>query len=145
MVALPVEDAADAPRRERGRVGRPPIEESIELLMPSQFRTPAHESWWPGEKRLMLAVLTDAVEILAIGPAANGPRRRALYEETVAWVASDDTQWPFSFVNVCDALDLSASRVRSVIDELSSPVRRAPAPPLEPLRWEIAPRYEVAG
>ena len=87
----------------------------------------------------------DAVVTILKYASVERPRARRLFVEASEWIAADDRTWPFSFVNVCDALDLSASRVRSVIDELSSPVRRAPAPPLEPLRWEIAPRYEVAG
>ena len=77
--------------------------------------------------------------------SAERPRARRLFAEATEWVAADDRGWPFSFVNVCDALDLSVSRVRSAIDELSSPVRRPLAVPLEPPRWEIAPRYEIAG
>lgn len=77
--------------------------------------------------------------------SAERPRARRLFAEATEWIAADDREWPFSFVNVCDALDLSVSRVRSAIDELSSPVRRPLAVPLEPPRWEIAPRYEIAG
>jgi hypothetical protein len=107
-----IDTTAPEPRR---RVGRPPIEESIELVMPSQFHAPASESWWPGEKRLMLAVLTDAIEVLTKGARANGPRRECLFEETVEWLADDDTKWPYSFVNVCAGLGLDVAAVRSAL------------------------------
>ncbi|HLY36878.1 MAG TPA: hypothetical protein VKU61_02510 [Candidatus Binatia bacterium] len=103
-----------APARRR-RVGRPPIEESIDLLMPSQFHAPASESWWPGEKRLMLAVLADAIEVLTKGARANDLRRRLLFEDAVEWLADDDTKWPYSFVNVCAVLGLDAAAVRSAL------------------------------
>jgi hypothetical protein len=98
-----------------------------------------------GERVLRRAVLVDAVMTILKYAKAEGPRARRLFAEASEWVAADDREWPFSFVNVCDALDLSAARVRSAIDELSSPMWHAPAAPLEPEPWESAPRYEVAG
>ena len=110
--------------RARRRVGRPPIEESIELVMPTQFHAPASETWWPGEKRLMLAVLTDAIEILLKGPGVNGPRRRDLYEETASWLAGDEPEWPFSFFNVCAVLGLDEGAVRSSVGRRIEQARR---------------------
>jgi hypothetical protein len=40
-------------------------------------------------------------------------RARRHLAEVEAWFASDDDVWPFSFVNLCHALDLDASSVRS--------------------------------
>src|SRR5262245_27264137 len=100
------------PRRPRGR---PPIHlaASLNLVLPSQlvpeFPGPGRV---PGERRLMLAVLTDAVAILAKHRKASEGRRRLLYQETAAWVRSDDASWPFSFVNVCEAIGFSPSCVR---------------------------------
>jgi hypothetical protein len=77
-------------------------------LLPPQLVYP-HRS---PEQRLMAAVLEDAMRELArpseiwIGAAG---RRRA---EVQAWVESDDVAWPFSFLNVCDALDLNPAGVR---------------------------------
>ena len=70
------------------------------------------------------------------------PRGRRLFAEAREWVAEDDTCWPFSFVNICDALELSVTRVRSSIEELTSPVRRAApsAPEPEIVTWPIAKR-----
>jgi hypothetical protein len=33
----------------------------------------------------------------------------------VAWFRSDDTRWPYSFVNVCDGLGLSPGAVRRTL------------------------------
>ncbi len=85
------------------------------IVMPVQFHTPASEAWWPGEKRLMLAVLTDAIDILMKGPGVNDPRRTTVFDETVAWFTRDDADWPCSFVNVCDALGIDARAVRAAI------------------------------
>ena len=98
-----------------------------------------------GEQLLRRAVLIDAVMTIIKYADVDKPRARRLLAEASAWVAADDREWPFSFLNICDALDLSAPRVRSSIDELSSPQRRTAALSVEPPPWAIAPRYEVAG
>jgi len=135
QATCPTEDAVGvAPptaTRPRRRVGRPPIEESIELVVPAQFHTPASESWWPGEKRLMLAVLTDAIDILLKGPGVNGPRRRDLYEETASWFAGEAPEWPYSFLNVCAVLDLDERAVRSAVGRKIEQARRRIRIPIE--------------
>jgi hypothetical protein len=66
----------------------------------------------------MAAVLEDAMRELArpsevwMGAAE---RRRA---EVQAWVESDDVAWPFSFLNVCEALDLDPAHLRRHIARL---------------------------
>jgi hypothetical protein len=69
-------------------------------------------------RRLMFAVLQDALTIiLSRGQHLRRVRRRLL-RETIAWVRSDDLAWPFSFLNVCEALDLDACRLRHRLDPL---------------------------
>ena len=84
-----------------------------EIILPSQFaergqaRTP--------EQRLMLAVLSDALDLLLArlrpGALKATSRPRAIAEAR-AWVESDDTLWPFSFENVCGALGLHPDWLR---------------------------------
>ena len=62
-----------------------------------------------GMRRLMVAVLQDATSALAGGA---GPGRGRLYRETVEWVDSDDADWAFSFVNVCEFLGHDPDAVR---------------------------------
>jgi hypothetical protein len=61
----------------------------------------------------MAAVLEDAMRELS-RPEGEwiGARARRL-AEIHAWFASDDVAWPFSFVNVCEALDLDVGSFRS--------------------------------
>jgi len=108
-----------SPRPRRGR-GRPPIHLSaaLNLLLPSQVFPQFPESRLPGEKRLMLAVLQDAIAILVKHRDAADPRARQIYFETADWIRSEDTEWPFSFVNVCDAIGFSRSSVRRAIARL---------------------------
>src|SRR5438874_1232578 len=54
------------------------------------------------EKRLMLAVLNDALLTLARHRGAADYRAQKRVSEVDVWVASDDVEWPFAFVNVCE-------------------------------------------
>ena len=64
------------------------------------------------ERRLMLAVLHEAVlAYLTAGPRST----RESMVEVEAWFASDDTTWPYSFGNLCDALGLDRAAVRRAL------------------------------
>ena len=76
----------------------------FEAVLPSQFFNPQTRSSLQPEKRLMLAVLEDAVLLYTRVPQ--------IAPETEAWVQADDRTWPYSFVNLCDALGLDRSAVR---------------------------------
>ena len=69
------------------------------------------------ETRLMGAILRDALrEVLQC--TASAPHRRNFLRDAVAWILADDPDWPFSFVNVCQALDINASALRSALAPL---------------------------
>jgi hypothetical protein len=70
------------------------------------------------ERRLMAAVLNDATEAYLDPP---GPRRRSLRRELDEWFASDATDWPFSFVNVCHSLALDPDAVRADVARATLP------------------------
>jgi hypothetical protein len=40
-------------------------------------------------------------------------RQQRLYMEAYRWVASDDRQWPYSFCNVADVLNVAPERLRA--------------------------------
>ena len=92
--------------------------------MPSQFFPERGDGPQPGERRLMRAVLVDALELLFKCEAAQDARGRRLFAETERWLASDDTRWPFSFLNVCDALGLVPSCVRKGVARCLAARRR---------------------
>ena len=112
-MALPASEPA-APAPPARRRGRPPIHLSLSLnlVMPSQFFPEAGDGPAPGEKRLMRAVLKDALELLFKWDGTEDRRGGRLLAETQRWLGSDDTRWPFSFLNVCDALGLDPSCVQ---------------------------------
>jgi hypothetical protein len=64
------------------------------------------------EHRLLFAVLEDALRILSCVDGSRSPTSARLVVEARDWVLSDDTQWPFSFRNLCDALEIGADTVQ---------------------------------
>lgn len=65
------------------------------------------------ETVLAAAVLKLAFEDLQKHRGATETRRRRTFREAYAWVVSNERRWPFSFLNVCDMLDLSPLALRS--------------------------------
>src|ERR1700752_1762596 len=68
------------------------------------------------ERTLLLAVLTDAIQRYRRLATIQGARRREL-SEAAGWILSNDREWPYSFVNVCEALGIEPSRLRHAVVE----------------------------
>ncbi len=85
-----------------------------DLIVPSQFfdRIRAERSSQP-EKRLMLAVMEDAISTFQKSVQGATRRQRRLLKETEEWIGSANTAWPFSFENICAALDIEADYLRT--------------------------------
>ena len=64
------------------------------------------------EKRLMLAVLEDAIEIYLREAARPAGRASPEFAAAAAWLRSPDDHWPFSFVGICRVLGLEPSAIR---------------------------------
>jgi hypothetical protein len=65
------------------------------------------------EKSLAKGVLRQAAKDLRLFYAVQDPVSQALYMDAFSWVVSDDTSWPYSFVNVCQLLRLPIEFTRS--------------------------------
>jgi len=65
-----------------------------------------------GERRLMLAVLIDAIRTLSQGSLRLPPQQRLAWLRDRAWMQREDMADPFSFVSICAALGLSPGYVR---------------------------------
>ena len=72
------------------------------------------------ERGLALAIVQQALNDLASHRFARGRRGQRLYWEAYGWVAADDRVWPFSFVNLCEALGLEVEPLRRrVLDPMT--------------------------
>jgi hypothetical protein len=83
-------------------------------IVPEPFPTVVAARWQP-ERRLMIAVLEDALETYLATMGALRGIRRVRFTEAAAWFRSDDTEWPFSFVNICQACGFDAPTIRRTL------------------------------
>jgi len=84
-----------------------------ELLMPSQFFDRCRgSSLLEGERRLMLAVLEDAVSCFQKFAGSTRPRAKRLFQEAEEWILDTDESWPFSFESACVVLGYDSGYVR---------------------------------
>jgi hypothetical protein len=113
--------------KERQQIG---LEERLaglftpDTLLPSQyFDRMRRRSEFDGERRLMIAVLEDAVDVYRKQVGAQDARGKQLFREAEEWIEDTDRTWLFSFENICDVLDIDATYVRRGLHALK---RRGP-------------------
>jgi hypothetical protein len=72
------------------------------------------------QRELADGVLKQAAQDLRRFHGAVSAIERELYLDAYRWVISDDFSWPFSFLNVCELLNLSPEDVRQeLVSDLS--------------------------
>ena len=87
---------------------------SPDQVLPIQFQ----EVWQNGsfqspERELAVSVLAQAALDIEKCREMQHGRKRRIYREAYNWVASDDRSWPYSFLNLCDTLNLSPAFLRA--------------------------------
>src|SRR5215470_6705302 len=91
----------------------PESELAPEIILPAQLHEPSRAgARIQPEKRLQVAVLADAVLTFHRWAGSEGTRPCRLFVEVEAWFASDDADGPFSFVPICESLQLDPSYIR---------------------------------
>jgi hypothetical protein len=87
-----------------------------EPILPSQFfeGRKKNQALEP-EKRLMLAVLSDAVHCYRVGCDAQKTSRIRAFLEAEQWLFGTKGYGPFSCENVCNALDVSPEYLRKML------------------------------
>jgi hypothetical protein len=76
----------------------------IETLYKKQIRE--------GEEGLMLAVLDNAIECFQKYVLAQREREKRLFREAEEWIVEKDSDWFFSFENICETLQLYPDYIR---------------------------------
>ncbi len=97
----------------------------IHIMLPAQYASRVRSA--EPHKRLMAAVLRAVVDDCRGGSAYRRSTGKGVIEagsvrKAVAYVASTDRTWPFSFENLCDALGLDATALRQELVAMRDPV-----------------------
>jgi hypothetical protein len=118
---------------------KPELEERLEtlfvpdMLLPSQYFDRTRRRVGPhGERRLMLAVLGDAVDMYRKHVGAREGPHRELFEDAERWIEDRDSSWFYSFENICDVLDLEPEWIRRGLRAWKARARREVAITVEP-------------
>ena len=84
-----------------------------DLILPCQYYDVSGGHRLSGEQRLMLALLTDAINVYQKGVLSHVTRARRLYVDAERWILADNDsgEW-LSFDTVCDALGIDAINLR---------------------------------
>jgi hypothetical protein len=87
-----------------------------DVFLPSQFYGASGLSrQLEGEKRLMIAILKDAVECLDKYRSSRNSTGRSNYQNALQWVEDHGTEWLFSFTNICDLLGFDPDYLRQLL------------------------------
>jgi hypothetical protein len=106
------------------------------ILLPAQFFTTSSKAVDSGEKRLMLAVLEEAVVTLHRHFNDTTCDSRRAFLEVERWVrCTDDSSWPFAFENICEALKLDAERLRQGLEAWKESQRQSRDRPASEPPW----------
>src|SRR5713226_7623914 len=88
-----------------------------DTLLPEQFFSLLGRKPLQGEKRLLLAMLEDAVHCFQTYLLARKPHERRLFQEAEEWINSKDLHWFFSFENICEILGIHPGRLRDALQQ----------------------------
>ena len=67
------------------------------------------------ENELLLAVLQDGIYCFRDNLNARSEEKTALCQEARAWIFSSDSGWLFSFLSICDLLDMDPEYIRQAL------------------------------
>ena len=84
-----------------------------EAVLPVQFYGPRRQaSELQPVRRLLVAMLADAVRCFQSSFGATQSEKRLEFAEARGWIFADRNDGPFSFLTVCEALDLEPRTIR---------------------------------
>lgn len=83
-----------------------------DVLLPEQFNSAGHLTNLQPERRLMLAVLEDAIQTVMRHGGDRRPRQRKLVRDVERWLDPRHDEGIFSFNSICTVLDLDGESIR---------------------------------
>ena len=122
-----------------------------DTLVPAQYfdRIGADLAYQP-EKRLMLAVLEEAIATFQRHVSSSTPRSMRLVQDVEEWAEATENDWPYSFENICAALDIESEYLRKGMAHWKAGERRRtgvgqPAVYRFPFRRVNGRRHSITG
>ena len=82
------------------------------LLSAQYFDTLRRQTLLEPEKRLMLAILDDAINCYQDNLFSQRAKNRRLFDEAEEWIVTAGGEWIFSFDPVCESLGFNPEYVR---------------------------------
>jgi hypothetical protein len=127
---------------DQSRLRTDDILSQADIILPSQYYG-SRGSVRSGERRLILAVLVDAINDLQSWKGVGSARKRRNCAEAALWVNTRGSCHPFSFDSVCDALEIDSELLRSQLSAFTvRPVNSARRPALGRLRLKELSRSD---
>jgi hypothetical protein len=85
-----------------------------DTMLPSQYFAAAlrRKGALKPERRLIIAVLQDAIECFQKNLFAREGKARQLYADAEEWIISEDRSHYFSYENICEILEMNPEYVR---------------------------------
>lgn len=82
------------------------------LVSAEYFETLRRKACLEPEKRLMLAILEDAIQCFQDHVSARNQTSKKLFEEAEEWILEGGDDWIFSFENVCEVFGFDPHYMR---------------------------------
>ena len=82
------------------------------LLSAQYFENVRRKTLLEPERRLMLAILEDAINCYQDHLLAQRSKARRLFTEAEEWILEKGSDWIFSFKNICETLGFNPEYVR---------------------------------
>jgi hypothetical protein len=98
------------------RVSRQQLQRFLNLHLPPTRESPAQSEDGVGERRLLLAVLQDAVLCFQTYLFTQERHGRTLFREAEQWLGSRESDLLFSFESICEVLGIDAQYLRRRLD-----------------------------
>lgn len=86
-----------------------------ESYLPSQHFTRSDNGPGAGVKRMMIAMLEDAIDVYRKHANTRGGKHERAFREAERWFELSDRSWLFSYESVCDTLGIDANRLRRAL------------------------------
>jgi hypothetical protein len=97
------------------------------LLAAQYFDNLRGKSLLEPERRLMLAILEDAISRYQENMFSQDKRSKRHFQEVQEWIGDADSDWIFSFENVCESLGLNPDYVRQGLRRWKEKGRQRPS------------------